>query len=75
MSIEDIITENVVSFVARDIDPMRSVGQRSIDEESRMLQQFSAKRASDLILEEDYQKIKDATDPFDRFNRRRNPFM
>lgn len=75
MSIEDLITENVVSFVARDFDPMRSVKQRKIDENSRLVQEYSAKRASDLILEEDFQKSKDMLNPFTRFRRRRNPFL
>lgn len=30
-SIEDLYTENVISYVARDIDPIRAVGQRKID--------------------------------------------
>jgi hypothetical protein len=75
MSIEDLITENVVTFVARDFDPMRSVKQRKIDEQSRLIQSFSAKRASDLIFEEDYQKLKSSISPFARFARRRNPYQ
>jgi len=75
MSIEDLLTENVVSFVARDFDPMRAVGQRKIDESSYMLQQQMGKKASDLILEEDHQAFTQALDPFERFSRRRNPFV
>lgn len=75
MSIEDLLSENVVNFVARDFDPMRSVSQRKMDENSIMTIQYQGKRASDLILEEDYQAIKNAISPFERFHRRRNPFL
>jgi hypothetical protein len=75
MSVEDMITENVISFVARDLDPMRSVGQQVIDQASSMLQNEMGKRASDLLLEEDYQRYKNNISPFDRFRRRRNPFI
>jgi archaellum component FlaC len=74
MSIEDIITENTVSFVARDIDPMRSVTHRLVDEQSRLLQTYAAKRASDLIMEEDYQAT-NIISPFVRHKKRRNPFI
>lgn len=75
MSIEDILTENVVTYVARDIDPMRSVKQRKLDNSSRLINEFNTKTASDLILEEDYQRVKNATDPYARLKARRNPFL
>jgi hypothetical protein len=75
MSIEDIMTENVVNYVARDVDPMRAVSKRKLDEHSIMTAQVQPMRASDLLLEEDYQGLKDALDPFKRFRRRRNPFL
>lgn len=75
MSIEDLITENVVNYVARDWDPMRAVGNRKIDETSHIMQSELGKKASDLLLEDDYQDIKGALSPFERFTRRRNPFL
>lgn len=75
MSVEDLLTENVVSFVARDLDPMRSVSQRKIDQESKIMTHEVAMRASDLILEDDYQDFKDMLSPFSRFSKRRNPFL
>jgi len=74
MSIEDLITENTVNFVARDFDPMRRVGKRQIDSVSNQLQKGIAKSASSLIFEEDYQKYKNDSS-FGRFTRRRNPFI
>ena len=81
MSIEDLFTENTVQYKALDFDPMRSVGSRKIDNVSNMLQKTMGKRASDLIFEEDYQRYKNESDPFSgispyqRFKRRRNPFI
>lgn len=75
MSIEDIITENVVNYVARDFDPMRSVAHKKMDESSRMVAEWVPMRASDLMLEEDYQNAKTMNNPFERFYRRSNPFM
>ena len=74
MSIEDMLTENVVHWVARDWDPMRAVSQRKLDENSRLLAANQMKRASDLILEEDYQKVKNYFDPYSRFAARNNPY-
>jgi hypothetical protein len=75
MSIEDILTENVVNYVARDYDPMRSVAHRKIDENSRLVSEWTGTKASDLILEDDYQNSKTLLDPFERFNRRNWPFL
>lgn len=75
MSIEDIMTESVVSFVARDLDPMRAVSKRKLDQNSIMLNQTVPLTASDLILEEDYLSVKQRLSPYTRFNRRRNPFL
>lgn len=75
MSIEDMLLEHTVSFVARDWDPMRAVSKRKIDEVSSQLQKQFAKTGSDLIYEEDFKKVKDATNPFTRFSSRRNPFL
>lgn len=74
MSIEDIITENTVSFVARDYDPMRSAGHRMTDHRNILTGEMSPGRASDLLLEEDFQSFKDAISPWGRFNTRRNPY-
>jgi hypothetical protein len=75
MSIEDIMTENVCNYVARDFDPMRSVAQRNIDEGSRLMSEWVGTKASDLILEDEYQNVKSMLDPFERFKRRSNPFL
>lgn len=75
MSIEDMLLEHTVSFVARDWDPMRRVGKRKIDEVSNQIQRQFAKTGSDLLYEEDFLKVKGATNPFTRFSRRRNPFL
>jgi hypothetical protein len=76
MSIEDLLTENVVHWVARDIDPMRDVSRRKMDENNRMVaEQQGFKRASSLILETDYQSVKNNLDPFSRFINRRDPFL
>lgn len=75
MSIEDIITENTVNLVARDIDPMRSVSERKRDEVSAQMTLIQPKRASDLILEEDYLSLENSINPYTRFRRRRNPFL
>ena len=75
MSVEDLITENVVNFVALDIDPMRAVSKRKTDQNSLLASQTQPKRASDLLLEEDYKALKDNMSPYERFSRRRNPFL
>lgn len=75
MSIEDIITENVVNYVARDFDPMRGVKDRKLDDSSRLMSEWTSMKASDLILEEDYQDMKNKLDPFLRASRRRNPYL
>lgn len=76
MSIEDILTENVVNFVARDLDPMRAVSQKVVSSEKQLLMnQSQPKRASELLLEEDYKALKDTISPYERFSRRRNPFL
>lgn len=75
MSIEDILTENVVHYVARDYDPLRSVGSRKLDEASRLMSGFAMTKASDLIREDDYQNVKNMLDPFERFKRRSSSFL
>jgi len=75
MSIEDILTENVVQFVARDYDPMRAVSKRKIDANNLLMEATTPMRASDLLLEEDYQAVKDILNPFVRARRRRDPFL
>ena len=75
MSIEDILTENVCNYVARDYNPMRAVATREIDKVSQQLQASMGMKASDLLLEEDYKIYKNANSPFERFNQRRNPFL
>lgn len=75
LSIEDILTENVVQFVARDYDPMRAVSQRKIDEQSQIMLENQAITASNLLFEEDFLAVKDMLNPFQRFTKRRNPFL
>jgi hypothetical protein len=75
MSIEDLLLENVVQYVARDYDPMRSVSQRKIDENNRLTSQALPLKASALLAENDYQEYKQKLDPFTRFQGRINPFI
>ena len=75
MSIEDILTENVVHYVARDIDPMQAVSKRKVSSGGLLLSSAQQQRASHLLLEDDYRNVKSMVDPFDRFSRRRNPFL
>lgn len=76
MSIEDILTENVVHWVARDIDPMRNVSNRKVDENGIMVaQQQGFTRATSLIRQDFYQKVKEQMTPYQRFAARRNPFL
>lgn len=75
MSIEDMITERTVNYVARDIDPMRSVATPKFDEVSAQLGREQGVRASDLLLEDDYKELKNSVSPWARFNRRRDPFV
>lgn len=75
MSIEDIMTENTVSFVARDFDPMRAVSERIIDSNGIMITDTNPLKASDLLLEDDFKEFKRQVDPFGRFKQRRNPFL
>lgn len=76
MSIEDLLTENAINFVARDYDPMRKVGSLAkIDETSGQVQrELVNKKASDLLREDDYKEFQKDS-PYDRFSRRRNPFL
>lgn len=76
MSIEDIISENTVEYVARDFDPMQRVGVRDLTQESAGSQiNWQSKTGSDLLFEEDYQKTKYKVDPFERFKRRSTRFL
>lgn len=75
MSIEDLLLENVVQYVARDYDPMRAVSTRKIDENNRLTAAALPLKASALIAENDYQDFKDQLDPFTRFKGRVNPFI
>lgn len=74
MSIEDILTENVCNYVARDYNPMRAVAEREIDKASQQLQSWMGMSASNLLLEEDYKIYKNASSPWERMNQRRNPY-
>jgi hypothetical protein len=62
-SIEDIYSENVVQYVARDLDPMRLVETRAID--GHGVSKSWNKTASDLMKEQ----------MFSAHIRRRNPFI
>ena len=76
MSIEDMITENVVEYVARDYDPMSKVGTHDLNqigEKGEMT--WATKSASDILNEEGYKDVKGSVDPFVGFKRRNNPFL
>lgn len=75
MSIEDMLLENVVQYVARDYDPMRSVSRRLIDENNRLTAQALPLKGSALLADNDYADFKDKLDPFGRFKARVNPFI
>ena len=75
LSIEDLITENTVQWVARDYDPMRTVALPVLDRGQNELYQQYGVRASNLLFEEDYKNVRTAVSPFERFKRRRNPFQ
>jgi hypothetical protein len=75
MSIEDILLENVTQYVARDIDPMRSVGKRRIDENGRLTQEMIPVRATSLLNDEDYKEYKKRLSPFEAFKTRNNPYI
>jgi len=74
MSIEDMLLENVVQWVARDIDPMRSVGKRKLDEKSRLTQELVPIKASHLLNDKNYAEYRKQLSPFERFKTRRTPF-
>jgi hypothetical protein len=75
MSIEDLLTESTVAYVARDLDPMRAVGSRvKMDKGSAYLSAELGKKASDLLDESDYKKYQKDS-PYDRFLARRNSFL
>jgi len=75
LSIEDLITENVVEYVARDFDPMTNVGIADLKKSVGQTIIWQSKSASDLLQEEDYGQVKAAVDPFERLKRRNNPFL
>ena len=75
LSIEDIMTETTMQFLARDFDPMRAVSQRKIDENYRMAAAWNSVRASRLIFEEDYWGSDDTNDPFFRYKSRQFPYL
>lgn len=64
-SIEDIYSESTISYVARDIDPMRAVGQRNID--SKGIADGWKDTASDML------RTKQAMQNGEIY--RRNPFI
>jgi len=76
MSIEDLFLENTVSYVARDVDPMRSVAQRALSQNNIMQDGWKNPRtASSLLDESDYQTIKHKLSPMERHKRRSNNFV
>lgn len=74
MSIEDLLLENVVQYVARDIDPMRLVSNRKIDENNRISASNGLLKASSLLDDDDYKSFKQNMNPFDRYKTRNDPF-
>ena len=75
MSVEDLLLENVVQYVARDYDPMRAVAKRKIDENNRLSASLVPTKASDLLNDPDYQEYKEGMSAFERFKKRTNPFI
>ena len=75
MSIEDLITENTVEYVARDMDPMTNVGVMDLKKSTSDTKVWATKNASELLYEQDYQNTKTANDPFARFIRRNTSFL
>lgn len=69
MSINDIFIENTIQYVARDVDPMT----RTQDNRNKVLTAGS-KLASDLRKEGHAKDYITASDPFDRFKNRNDPF-
>ena len=63
-SIEDIYSENVVQYIARDLDPIRLVGTRKVD--SKGITSEWNKTASSLLYE------RESTNTT---RKRRNPFL
>ena|SRR5258706_5751546 len=74
MSIEDLLLENVVQYVARDYDPMRVVQSRKIDENNRLSATNNILKASSLLDDDDYKVFKQNLTPYDRFKTRNDPF-
>jgi hypothetical protein len=75
MSVQDMFTESTVSFFAYDIDPMRSVAQRRIDDAYKLANDWTGVSGSQWIFEEDFQKEKSLLNPFWRFATRQNPYI
>ncbi len=74
MSIEDLLLENVVQYVARDVDPMRAVAARTIDENNRLTEDWHSTTGSKLLNDPKYAEYKAQLDPYMSFKNRRNPF-
>ena len=70
LSIEDIITEETMSFVARDFDPIRAVQQRKIDDSYLLRNEWNSTSASSLIFENEYLQEKNNSNPYLRFLKR-----
>jgi len=75
MSIEDIITENTVEYVARDFDPMSNIGVANFKESVGRTIKWQSQSASDLIYQADQRATKVHVDPFERYKRRNIPFL
>jgi hypothetical protein len=75
MSIEDLFIENIVQYVARDYDPMRRVGQKRVDENNRLANDFGKINGSSLLEDPDYAEVKNRISPFAAFKKRGNPFL
>jgi hypothetical protein len=75
MSIEDIITENTVEYVARDFDPMSNVGTADLKKSVGQSIIWQSKSASDLLMEPSYDAVKGTVDPYERYKRRNTPFL
>jgi hypothetical protein len=74
LSIEDIMTEETMHFVARDFDPIRAVQQRKIDDSYLLRSDWNTTSASSLLFENEYLQEKSNSNPYERYKIRNNPF-
>jgi hypothetical protein len=64
MSIDNLVLENTMRFVARDIDPMRLIGTREIRTISGADVHLGAYKSTDLLNSDFYRRIDNRYNPF-----------